>query len=253
MKRPLAAIAASISAGILLGGCHMFGGGKNGPLEVRGPAVADVVKELPKLDLPEVRVPPPSRDDVIAAYQQVYGAVPDARENQAVGKRLADLEMQVGEDRDAAGEEAPYQAAITLYEELLKQPNGEDVDQIVYQLARAYDVVGDNVSAKKYLDRLISEYPNSAYVVESRFRRARDGVFCGAICNRSRRLFVRRPTRRIHQLLAERELHARLVPLQGIAARSEPRQFLRCSGLDYTGRRESPIAALRNCWMTCCA
>ncbi|HTK97300.1 MAG TPA: tetratricopeptide repeat protein [Pseudomonadales bacterium] len=163
---------AVISAGILLGGCHVFGGDKNGPLEVRGPAVADVVKKLPNLELPEVRVPPPSRDDVIAAYQRVYGSVPDARENQAVGKRLADLEMQVGEDRDAAGEEAPYQAAIQLYEELLEQPNGQDVDQIIYQLARAYDVVGDNVSAKKYLDRLITQYPESAYAVESRFRRA---------------------------------------------------------------------------------
>jgi len=163
---------AVISAGILLGGCHVFGDDNNGPLEVRGPAVADVVKKLPNLELPEVRVPPPSRDDVIAAYQRVYGSVPDARENQAVGKRLADLEMQVGEDRDAAGEEAPYQAAIQLYEELLEQPNGQDVDQIIYQLARAYDVVGDNVSAKKYLDRLITQYPESAYAVESRFRRA---------------------------------------------------------------------------------
>jgi tetratricopeptide (TPR) repeat protein len=157
---------------VALGGCHLFGGGNGGPLEPRGPAVADVVKKLPDLELPEVRVAPPSRDEVIAAYQRVYGSVPDARENQAVGKRLADLQMQVGEDRDAAGEEAPYQAAIALYEELLKQPDGQDVDQIVYQLARAYDVVGDNVSAKRYLDRLIKDYPNSSYVVEARFRRA---------------------------------------------------------------------------------
>ncbi len=168
MKRAIAIITALAT----LGGCHLFGPGANGPLEQRGPAMADVVKRLPNVELPEVRVPPPSRDDVIAAYQRVYGSVPDAHENQAVGKRLADLEMQVGEDRDAAGEAAPYQAAIALYQDLLKNPDGRDVDQIVYQLARAYDVVGDHANAKRYLDQLIAHYPDSTYIVEARFRRA---------------------------------------------------------------------------------
>jgi tetratricopeptide (TPR) repeat protein len=147
-------------------------GHKDRPLQVRGPDVADVVKKLPELELPEVRLPPPSRDEVMAAYRRVYGAVPDTRENQAVGRRLADLEMQVGEEKDAAGEAAPYQAAISLYEELLKQQGAQDLDQVVYQLARAYDVVGDSANARKYLDRLIAEYPDSNFVVEARFRRA---------------------------------------------------------------------------------
>ncbi len=168
MKRLIALVCTLVA----LGGCHLFGAGAGKPLEQSGPAMADVVKRLPSLELPEVRVPPPSRDDVIAAYQRVYGSVPDAQENQAVGKRLADLEMQVGEDRDAAGEAAPYRAAIALYEDLLKHPDGNDVDQIVYQLARAYDVVGDHANAKRYLDRLIADYPDSAYIIEARFRRA---------------------------------------------------------------------------------
>src|SRR5262249_33153162 len=153
-------------------GCGWCGHGKGGPLQTHGPDVADVVRKLPDVELPEVRMPPPSRTEVIDAYQRVYGSVPDAKENLAVGKRLADLKMQVGEERDAAGESEPYNDAIALYEELLKQPNGDDVDKIVYQLARAYDVVGDNGNAKKYLDRLIAEYPTSPYVVEARFRRA---------------------------------------------------------------------------------
>jgi len=167
--RRLVLLGAAVAA---VAGCHWFGHGKGGPLETSGPNVADVVRKLPDVELPEVRMPPPSRDEVMDAYRRVYGSVPDAKENLAVGKRLADLEMQVGEDRDAAGEASPYGDAIALYEELLKQPNGEDVDQIVYQLARAYDVVGDGVNAKKYLDRLIAEYPTSPYVVEARFRRA---------------------------------------------------------------------------------
>ena len=161
----------SICAILGLFGCGATGH-KDRPLHVRGPDVADVVKKLPELDLPEVRLPPPSRDEVMAAYRRVYGSVPDTRENQAVGRRLADLEMQVGEERDVAGEAAPYQAAITLYEDLLKQQGAQDLDQVVYQLARAYDVVGDAANARKYLDRLIAEYPDSTYIVEARFRRA---------------------------------------------------------------------------------
>ncbi len=138
-----------------------------------------MVQKLPELELPSVRVPPPTRQDVMDAYRRVYGSVPDAHENLAVGKRLADLEMQVGEERDAAGENEPYRAAITLYEDLLKHPDGQDLDQIVYQLARAYDVVGDGANAKRYLDRLIAEYPDSPYVVEARFRRGEASFSAG--------------------------------------------------------------------------
>ncbi len=167
MKRALFSGVALLS----LAGCSMFGHGDR-PLTVRGPDVATVVQKLPDLQLPEVRMPPPTRDEVMAAYRRVYGAVPDVRENQAVGRRLADLEMQVGEERDIEGEAAPYQAAIALYEELLSQPDAADLDQVIYQLARAYDVVGDTTQARRYLDRLIAQYPDSDYIVEARFRRA---------------------------------------------------------------------------------
>ena len=162
----------------------------------RWPGRRRVVQKLPELELPEVRVPPPTRDDVMAAYRRVYGSVPDARENQAVGKRLADLEMQVGEERDAAGENAPYHAAIALYEDLLKHPDGQDLDQIVYQLARAYDVVGDDANAKHYLDRLIAEYPDSPYVVEARFRRGEMAFSADQYATGRGRLRVRGRARR---------------------------------------------------------
>ena len=151
----------------LVSGCSLFGwfDSKGGPMKVRGPEVVQVVTKLPSVELPDVRMPPPTREEVMSAYRRVYGVVADPRDNHAVGKRLADLEMQVGEERDAAGEAAPYQAAIALYEDLLKQPDAEDLDQIIYQLARAYDVVGNGASSKHYLDRLVSEYPGSDRVV----------------------------------------------------------------------------------------
>ena len=150
---------------------------------------------------------------------------PDSHDNHVVGKRLADLEMQVGEERDAAGEAAPYQAAIALYEELLEQPDAEDLDQIIYQLARAYDVVGDNASAKRYLDRLIAEYPTSEHVVEARFRRAEMAFSAEQYATAAEDYEFCRCQRLGDAVLAERELHARLVPLQGIAARPRLESF----------------------------
>jgi TolA-binding protein len=156
-----------VAAIATLSGC-----GSRGPLETPGPALSRTVAELPEVALPEVRMPPPSRADVMAAYRTIYGAVPDPKDNLAVGKRLADLEMQVGEDKDQAGEADPYRAAIDLYEDLLDSEGVDGRDEVLYQLARAHDVVGDGQATRKYLDRLIAEYPGSAYEVEARFRRA---------------------------------------------------------------------------------
>ena len=55
---------------------------------------------------------------------------------------------------------------------LLANSEGEGRDQILYQLARAHDLVGETDAAVGYLNRLVDEYPQSTYAVEARFRRA---------------------------------------------------------------------------------
>jgi len=137
-----------------------------------GPAIADLVEELPAVELPETARVRPSREEVMAAYDRVYGLIPDPGQNHAVGKRLADLQMSLGEERDIAGEEDPYGGAVALYESLLDSVTGEGKDEILYQLARAHDVVGDTDAAVRYLDRLVSDHPDSRFVPEARFRRA---------------------------------------------------------------------------------
>ncbi|MAT82757.1 MAG: hypothetical protein CMD39_00530 [Gammaproteobacteria bacterium] len=150
-------------------GCAWFGGGD--PLGRRGPDVADLVRDLPDLALPPARTDKPTRAEVMAAYERIYGRIPDPREDHAVGRRLADLSMSVGEDRDIAGESAPYEAAISMYESLLDQAEGDNQDQILYQLARAHDLAGRPDRSLYYLDRLIADHPDSRYRVEARFRR----------------------------------------------------------------------------------
>jgi len=134
--------------------------------------IAGIISDLPELTVPEGEPVKPTRAEVLAAYEQVYGLIPDSIENHAVGKRLADLKMSVGEDLDIEGEENPYQEAVALYESLLENSDGEGRDEILYQLARAHDLVGETEAAVGYLDRLIDEYPESTYTVEARFRRA---------------------------------------------------------------------------------
>jgi tetratricopeptide (TPR) repeat protein len=134
--------------------------------------VDELVDALPALTVPPPRHERPDRAEVMAAYDRIYGRLPDRRQNHSVGKRLADLSMGVGEERDIAGDAAPYEAAIALYESLLDTPDGDAQDEILYQLARAHDLAGRSERSLAYLNRLIDEYPDSRYRVEARFRRA---------------------------------------------------------------------------------
>lgn len=169
MRLPLL-LSLLLAVTLTAGGC-MWKKSARKPAVPRG-SIAAVVDDLPALRVPETTAMKPTREEVLEAYERVYGLIPDTLENHAVGKRLADLKMSVGEDLDVAGAANPYGEAVALYESLLDAAEGEDRDQILYQLARAHDLVGETESAKGYLDRLTREHPDSSYVLEARFRRA---------------------------------------------------------------------------------
>ena len=161
-----------IVLGLLAGGCGWFGGSAD--LERRAPKLGELLTELPPLELPEDSAEQPTIEDALVAYEQVYGVLPDRDENFAVGRRLADLRMAEGENRDIEGATEPYGDAVALYEELLaaSSPESAERDQILYQLARAHDVQGESESTARYLDQLIAEHPDSRYATEAHFRRA---------------------------------------------------------------------------------
>ncbi len=63
--------------------------------------------------------------------------------------------------------------AITLYEKALKEyPSYERSDQVLYQLARAYEELGRVDEAVQVMGRLAREHPASRYFDEVQFRRA---------------------------------------------------------------------------------
>ena len=76
---------------------------------------------------------------------------------------------------DAPGADAAPKGpleAITLYKKLLTEyPNYKDNDQVLYQLARAYDELGRTDEAMATMERAIRANPNSLHFDEVQFRR----------------------------------------------------------------------------------
>jgi outer membrane protein assembly factor BamD (BamD/ComL family) len=62
--------------------------------------------------------------------------------------------------------------AIAIYQQLLAEyPSYERADQVLYQMARAYDELGRTEEAMEVTERLIAEYGFSKYLDEVQFRR----------------------------------------------------------------------------------
>ena len=76
---------------------------------------------------------------------------------------------------DAAGADAAPKGpleAIALYKKLLTEyPSYKDSDQVLYQMARAYDELGRTEEAMETMERVIRANPNSVHLDEVQFRR----------------------------------------------------------------------------------
>lgn len=76
------------------------------------------------------------------------------------------MEQQVLQD------DANSREAIAIYRKLLKKyPDYDKNDQVLYQLARAYGIRGQQDQAMKTLDRVIKKYPYTSLIDEVQFRR----------------------------------------------------------------------------------
>ncbi|MEO8018421.1 MAG: tetratricopeptide repeat protein, partial [Pseudomonadota bacterium] len=91
-------------------------------------------------------------------------------------RRLGDLNMEAGEGERMAGEASTIDMqgaeAIKLYTSLLKSyPDYPRNDQVLYQLARAYETTGQPEKALSTLDAVLQRYPKSPQLDEVQFRR----------------------------------------------------------------------------------
>jgi tetratricopeptide (TPR) repeat protein len=91
-------------------------------------------------------------------------------------RRLGDLNLEAGElermETEVSSIDLQGGEAIKLYATLLKAyPNYPRNDQVLYQLARAYETTGQPEQALATLDRVVSRYPQSPQLDEVQFRR----------------------------------------------------------------------------------
>jgi len=162
------------------------------------------VRTLDDLDESRIVVNPDStletdHRQALNRYQDFLAVEPGAPLEREAMRRVADLQFEIDnaahtgqstEDKpkqDKSSEGSPEtdrsvmhdgapddpEAAIVLYRDLLDTyPNQEGNDQVLYQLARAYDDSGRQDDAYATLGHLISDYSESPFVAEAHFRRA---------------------------------------------------------------------------------
>src|SRR5262249_15956519 len=115
---------------------------------------------------------------------QALAGAPAGRPNPAVavagaGLRESDQDFERRTTADSAIQTANAVAdpegpveAIALYNRLLTEyPSYKNSDQVLYQMARAYDELGRTDEAMETMERLIRANPNSAHFDEVQFRR----------------------------------------------------------------------------------
>jgi tetratricopeptide (TPR) repeat protein len=92
------------------------------------------------------------------------------RKNQAPGMDAAvDGQPEGSNDLERAG----AREALALYKKLLNEyPLYERNDQVLYQMSRAYEELGQIKEAMVVMDKMVQEFPKSRYIDEVQFRRA---------------------------------------------------------------------------------
>lgn len=139
---------------------------------------ARTIRDLEKKEV-KVNPDPPSDVKTQQAIEQYRRFLEMESQNEKMRaeamRRLGDLQVEVDENARAGEGEfggLGVDEAVQLYEGLLKTyPNYERNDVVMYQLARAYEAKAQPEKALVVLDKLVTTYPRSQWLVESQFRR----------------------------------------------------------------------------------
>ena len=90
-------------------------------------------------------------------------------------KQAAGMDATVDERPEGSNdlERAGAREAIALYKKLLNEyPLYERNDQVLYQMSRAYEELGQIKEAMAVMEQMVQEFPKSRYIDEVQFRRA---------------------------------------------------------------------------------
>jgi len=132
------------------------------------------------IDLEEPKTEVAVDPDKVREYYREFLAVTNENKMYSEAlRRLADLELKTGEGSIESKETANNEnnekqtlAAIKLYQTYLKTyPHDPANDLIMYQLAKAYELTGQNQLALEMFDKTMAQYPTTRYRDEVQFRR----------------------------------------------------------------------------------
>ncbi len=128
-----------------------------------------------------------SKDMTAPARSVVVSQITGSVINRNAGESQADFEKRAtkndmvasiasGEASTLPGaenlERTGAREALVLYQKLLAEyPNYQRNDQVLYQMSRAYEELGQVDDAMKVMNNLVKAYPNSRYIDEVQFRR----------------------------------------------------------------------------------
>ncbi|GAC15557.1 hypothetical protein GLIP_2936 [Aliiglaciecola lipolytica E3] len=110
------------------------------------------------------------------AYVNLLDIIDDPETIKIVQYRLADLEVLLAERQQEVGvapvDRGFYDLAIAQYQSILdRHPEQKENAEVLYQLAKAYDLQGQSQQSLQVIDTLLAKYPDTIYLAELEFRR----------------------------------------------------------------------------------
>jgi len=138
----------------------------------RKPALPGQERATTPAAAPVVSKPPAPASEHIAVHDES-----EAEFERRTTRREPVDSVAAADDKPVHGagdlESAGAREAIALYKKLLDQyPLYEHNDQVLYQMSRAYEELGELDEAMAVMDRMVRDFPGSRYTDEVQFRRA---------------------------------------------------------------------------------
>ncbi|MGJ8693670.1 MAG: tetratricopeptide repeat protein [Thalassotalea sp.] len=106
-------------------------------------------------------------------YRSILTLEPNKQVRAQIQHRMVQLDIEKYEKADVFENKEVLTELAAKYQNLLSiYPNRVENEEIQYQLAKTYDLLGDAKASILTLEALLKNYPDTQYYVESQFRRA---------------------------------------------------------------------------------
>ena len=140
------------------------------------PQTLGSLKYKPEPEPPAQTVTTVTHKEVRAEYQELLNIIDDENLKEQIERRIAHVYMLESDkdqiDQGPVQSKSYYLDAIKSYREILeKYPNSPDNAEILYQLAKAYDMEGDQDEALNMLLQLTTRHPYYENIAEAQFRK----------------------------------------------------------------------------------